>query len=180
MEFVAELHRSSEHCKFGNTMDNMLRDRVVCGIRDVRVQRRLLAESELNFKKAFEICQATELAHKNAQNLQNTQSSQKSAPMPIMALQSRSGGKKQSKGGVCYRCNSNQHQAADCCFKSADCHECGKKGHFAKACHIKPSSQTRQKGTKFAHNQHQSTHQVSTALEESVQEDQEGQTTPYG
>ena len=67
-EFVVELRRLSEHCKFGDTLDDMLRDRVVCGIRGVRLQRRLLAESELTFKKAFEICQATELAHKNAQS----------------------------------------------------------------------------------------------------------------
>ena len=144
-EFVAELPQLSEHCKFGDTLDDMLRDRVVCGIRDVHL-RRLLAESELTFKKAFEICQAMELAHKNAQNLQSTQSSQKSATMPIMALQSCSGGKKQSKGGVCYRCNSNQHLAADCRFKSADCRKCGKKGHIAKACRSKPTPQPKQKG----------------------------------
>ena len=179
-EFVAELRRLSEHCKFGDTLDDMLRDRVVCGIRDVRLQRRLLAESELTFKKAFEICQATELAHKNAQNLQSTQSSQKSATMPIMALQSRPGGKKQSKGGVCYRCNSNQHLAADCHFKSADCRKCGKKGHIAKACRSKPTQQPKQKGKNFAHNQHQSTHQVSTDPDESAQEDKEDQSAPYG
>ena len=169
----------------------MLRDRVVCGIRDVRLQRRLLAESELTFKKAFEICQATELAHKNTQNLQSTQSSQKSATMPIMTLQSRSGGRKQSKGGVCYRCNSNQHLAADCHFKSADCRKCGKNGHIAKACRTNtltltltltptPTPQPKQKGKNFTHNQPQSTHQVSTDLDESAQENQEDQSAPYG
>ena len=43
-EFVAELRRLSEHCKFEVTLDDMLRDRLVCGIRDVRIQRRLLGQ----------------------------------------------------------------------------------------------------------------------------------------
>ena len=39
--FVQKL---SDQCDFADTLDHMLRDRLVCGIRDVRVQRRLLAE----------------------------------------------------------------------------------------------------------------------------------------
>ena len=39
--FVQKL---SEQCDFANTLDHMLHDRLVCGIWDVRVQRRLLAE----------------------------------------------------------------------------------------------------------------------------------------
>ena len=39
--FVQKL---SEQCDFADTLDHMLRDRLVCGIWDVRVQRRLLAE----------------------------------------------------------------------------------------------------------------------------------------
>ena len=31
-EFIAELRRLSEHCKFEGTLDTMLRDRLVCGI----------------------------------------------------------------------------------------------------------------------------------------------------
>ncbi|XP_068742324.1 zinc finger MYM-type protein 1-like [Montipora capricornis] len=43
----------------------MLRDRLVCGISDDRIQRRLLAERELTFEKAVEIATATEMASKN-------------------------------------------------------------------------------------------------------------------
>ena len=41
--FLAELSYLSEHCEFGFTLDEMLRDRLVCGVRDIRIQRRLLA-----------------------------------------------------------------------------------------------------------------------------------------
>ena len=62
--FVAELRRLTEHCKFGDVMDEMLRDRLVCGINDSRIQCRLLAEPSLTFKK--ELAQAFESAEKNA------------------------------------------------------------------------------------------------------------------
>lgn len=48
-EFVAGLHRLSEHCQFGTTPEDMLRDRLVCGINDDRIQSGLLAERELAF-----------------------------------------------------------------------------------------------------------------------------------
>ncbi|KAL5500699.1 hypothetical protein EMCRGX_G012294 [Ephydatia muelleri] len=65
-QFWAELRRLSEYCEFGNTLNDMLRDRLVCGIRDIKLQRRLLAERGLTFAKAFELAQVAELAEKNA------------------------------------------------------------------------------------------------------------------
>ena len=72
-QFVAELRKFSEHCDFGNSLEDMLRDRLVCGIRDVRVQRRLLAEVGLIFAKAFGLAQMSELAEKNVQDLQHSE-----------------------------------------------------------------------------------------------------------
>ena len=45
--FLAELRRLSENCEFGATLDEMLRDRLVCGASDDKIQRRLLAEPNL-------------------------------------------------------------------------------------------------------------------------------------
>ena len=47
--FVSELRRLSEHCGFGESLEEMLRDRLVCGIADGRLQHRLLAEPNLTF-----------------------------------------------------------------------------------------------------------------------------------
>ena len=48
----------------------MLRDWIVCGIEDQKIQRRLLAEPELTFDKAFELALASKSADKNAKDLQ--------------------------------------------------------------------------------------------------------------
>ena len=75
-QFVAELRKLSEFCEFGDTLEDMLRDRLVCGIRDVKVQRRLLAEANLTFGKAFELAQVAELADKNVADLQRPQATE--------------------------------------------------------------------------------------------------------
>ena len=41
--YVAELHRLSEHCGYGEQLQEMLRDRLVWGIADAHCQQRLLA-----------------------------------------------------------------------------------------------------------------------------------------
>ena len=68
--FLAELRRLSEHCEFGITLDEMLRDRLVCGVRDIRIQRRLLAEPKLTLKRALDLSLAIEAADKDASEIQ--------------------------------------------------------------------------------------------------------------
>ena len=77
---VAELRNSSEHCEFGDQLEKMLRDRLVCGVNDERIQRRLLAESQLEFKKAMELSTAMETAEKNTRDLQNGNPSARENP----------------------------------------------------------------------------------------------------
>ena len=55
--FVSQLHSLSENCGFGDTLEDMLRDRLVCGIRDNAIQKRLLSEHDLNFAKAVQLAQ---------------------------------------------------------------------------------------------------------------------------
>ena len=38
-DFVAELRALAEFCNYGETLNDMLRDCIVCGVRDERIQR---------------------------------------------------------------------------------------------------------------------------------------------
>ena len=51
--FVSELCSIAKSCNFGDTLETMLRDRIVCGINDSIIQHRLLAEKGLSFKTAL-------------------------------------------------------------------------------------------------------------------------------
>ena len=54
-DFDAVLRKLAIHCQFGDTLQEMLRDRFVCGLRHDAIQRCLLSESDLTYKKALEI-----------------------------------------------------------------------------------------------------------------------------
>ena len=67
--YVAALKKLSTE---GDSLNEMIRDRLVCGVNDGRIQRRLLAEPDLTFKKAMDIAQAMEAADKNVQEIQGS------------------------------------------------------------------------------------------------------------
>ena len=51
-EYVAALRRIAEHCEYGSTLNDMLRDRLVCGIADNRVQDRFLHEVKPHLQRS--------------------------------------------------------------------------------------------------------------------------------
>ena len=62
--YVAVPKGLREHYGYGNQLNDMAHDRLVCSIGDVCIQYRLLQETELTYKKAYEIAQAMEVATK--------------------------------------------------------------------------------------------------------------------
>ena len=143
-QFLAELRNLARHCDYGRNLDDMLRDRLVCGINDGKIQRRLLAEKELTLKRTWEIIQAMESADKYADDLQ-----QDVHVKSVNAIQS------QKTDKFCYRCG-GKHQATACPFKEAECYACRKKGHIAKVCRSKPKV-THQQGMRH---KSENTHKV--------------------
>ena len=124
--FVSELRSLAEHCNFENTLEVMLRDRLVCGINDPNTQRRLLSEVNLTFQKAFEIAQGLESA---VQNLKTLQGSQVLPSEEIHKVE-----KIVSTHVSCYRCGKSNHSSFNCRFKTARCYNCGKFGHIKEVC----------------------------------------------
>ena len=75
--YVSELRSLAEFCNFGQTLEVMLRDRIVCGINDDAIQRRLLTEPGLTYKKSLEIAQNLEATSQNMRELHPTTTSSK-------------------------------------------------------------------------------------------------------
>ena len=155
-DFVAQLRRLSEHCNYGNTLELMLRDRLVCGCKDRRLQCKLLAEPDLTFKKAFKLAAAMESAERDAKDLQprtltpihkfmDSRSPQEPPKQPSSVTQ------------PCYRCG-GKHLSADCRFREANCNYCNKKGHISRVCRSKlrdsqrPDAKQKTGKTRTTHN----------------------------
>ena len=70
--YVAALCRLAEHCAFGDMLNEMLRDRVVCSIKNSAIQKQLLAKPEMTLMKAVSVTQATKLADTGVKELQSS------------------------------------------------------------------------------------------------------------
>ena len=124
-DYDAALRRLATHCRFGATLEEVLRDRLVCGLRHENIQRRLLSEVELTYAKAMDIARSMEAADKNTKSF-------KPSDPAIRSFSSQSPRTKERR--PCYRCGRSAHDPAECKFKDAECHHCGKRGHIAPAC----------------------------------------------
>lgn len=140
--FVARMRQLTEFCEFGGTLDEMLRDRLVCGVMDERIQRRLLTEVSLTFDKAYKIAQACESADENSKVLRPNTST---LTMEVHATQQVGQSQESDRrppSTDCYRCG-GKHALAKCRFRNVDCCHCGKKGHTARVCRSKRTQNCR-------------------------------------
>ena len=152
-EYLAELRKLATHCKFVNNLDEVLRDRLVCGLKSENIQKSLLAEDNLDLKRALEMAQGMEAANRNAQMLRENNPSasvmsddnisnsvaQMEEEIDRVGRFSRPQGTSGS-GKKCYRCGRSDHFAHNCVHKDTVCHNCKKCGHLARrVCHARGS-----------------------------------------
>lgn len=159
--FIAELRQLTEHCDFGGTLDDMLRDRLVCGIANNSIQRRLLAEPDLTLKKALELARAMETADKDVKDLQGPKSL--GIATEVHAVTHKRAGSASSVETPCHRCG-RKHSPHDCRHKSTVCHSCKKRGHLARMCRTRSASQGRHNSLR---DRPQKTHSVEAEEAES-------------
>ena len=137
-QFVTRLRDLASQCEYGDSAKEMIRDRLVCGVRDDTLQRTLLAVAKLTYDKAYELAVLHESAVQNSRLLSTstTTSVHYSGSTPTVSPPQDS----QSK--QCYRCGGN-HLAKTCRFKEFVCNFCSKKGHIQRVCQTRLRQQER-------------------------------------
>ena len=111
----------SEHCEFGDFLNDALCDRLVCGMNNSSIRRRLLTEKYLTLGKATSIALSLDISSQ-----ENELINIKREPD---AIQNILKGRRR-----CFRCDGEYHLANTCRYKNAICHKCKKTGHLAKVC----------------------------------------------
>ena len=134
--FVSELRSLTEFCNFGATLETMIRDRLVCGVNDVGIQKRLLSEPGLTYAKAVELAQSLESAAQNVKELKvKPEGRDPVQPNPRQEVHKLASSSSRRSVLTCYRCGKAGHVVAKCRFsKDVICHQCGKTGHLRRAC----------------------------------------------
>ena len=163
---LVELRRLARHCDYWTNLDDSLRDRFVCGLRNTATIKKLLAEKSLTFNAAVQTATAMETASKDATELGKTSASPsavhhldgpKSSDGKAKTQASSPSHKTASTAEKCYRCGRRGHKPADCRCIDMECHKCGRKGHISRACTQRPgakNSTQKSKGIRNAKQTH--------------------------
>ena len=141
--YAAVLKKYAERCKFDSFLEQALRDRFVCGLRNRAIQKKLLTEKDLTWKMAVDLANAMESADKQANALRQepTPSSvNKLDDYKHRATRRNNEPRKSNQGNnPCFRCGEN-HPPQSCRFKNQKCRFCKKQGHTEKVCKKKKAS----------------------------------------
>ncbi|XP_036001498.1 uncharacterized protein K02A2.6-like [Fundulus heteroclitus] len=147
--FITALHCLAEHCGYGPLHDEMVRDRLVVGLRDLRLSEQLQMDPELTLVKAVAKVKQSELIKKQQELLKtnfkaevvNTQlDSVHSKPQGGVRVKQNKWQPNQTfkKTRPCSRCGDTKgHAFLQCPAREVICNNCKKKGHFARVCKSK-------------------------------------------
>ena len=133
-QYMAEMRRLSQYCEYGDSLECMLPDHLVCGVNHNRTKQRLLSKgAALALQKAINISLSLESAIKQSAIIQN----ESNAAESVSKIDTKTSPKNQY--GKCYRC-AGQHNPKVCPFIDKECFFCKNKGHTSKVCRKKAKS----------------------------------------
>ena len=117
-----------ETCEFGSLKDDLIQDRLVCGIRDNGQRKKLLQEPKLTLEKCLDSCRAAEAAKLQVQDM----SSQSKESSEVNTLKSARPKSSPSMVDDCKFCGkSHERNREKCPAFGQIC-----KNHVASKCHL--------------------------------------------
>ena len=141
-EYMTALQELVQKCSFGTMEDELLRDRIVCGIRDGALRRQLLQRKALTLPQCRYMCRASEATAKQVKIMEKEDKIH-AVQQKTVTTASRFKTAKSSSGSTanCVYCGFGHKKGrSNCQAFGKTCMECGKMNHFAQVC--------RQKGQK--------------------------------
>ncbi|XP_064638291.1 uncharacterized protein LOC135494308 [Lineus longissimus] len=156
-EYCTQLKSLAQTCEFLNLKDELIRDRIVCGISDDGVRKKLLQQSKLTLKLCIDICRAAETTTAQVKAMKSSTSDS------VLKFSSRKSSKGSSRGQHNRgRGGSSKHDSKTQMTLKFDCRYCGYKhdkdrnkcpalnetcnlcnrvGHFSRKCHSRSAKE---------------------------------------
>ena len=147
--YVTRLRKLATSCECGELTDDLIRDRLVIGLKHNGDKVRLLREKNLDLKKAIQMCTTSEVAAQQMKKIQSAEDNTEDVKKfddkkkahrrrrfkNTPELQTKSSAEPRA-GFTCKYCGRQQRyvKRTDCPAFGKTCSKCGKKGHFSSVC----------------------------------------------
>ena len=161
--YYAALLRIAENCKFGDLEQSLVKDRIVVGVRDPALRKRLLYEKKLTLQKCLEMARSFEATNARLQSMSGAALSdadvnfvhkgkgrRRQKPKPKHSPSSgadaapwKAGSPSGATSGRhdrdsrCYYCGRQNHPRKDCPASESVCRKCNRRGHYQVVCKSK-------------------------------------------
>ena len=155
--YITTLRALAKTCEFGTLKDDLIRDRIVCGVREKGIRRKLLQESGLTLSKCVDICRANKATAAQLKDMAPGQTTEQEANAVNQNESSKKpktpkeNGKdpKDQLSAECKFCGNKHERKRDKCpAYEKTCSSCGKANHFAAKC-SKNSRESKKRSQKF-------------------------------
>ena len=149
--YATAVRTLADTCSFGNLKEEMIRDRLVCGISDNGLRKKLLQESQLTLEKCMDYCRAAEAANSQLKEISShgpdtvnylskpkkgkPQSQLQFRAQPKLGRNIASSANKEMIMRDCKYCGwRHERKKEECPAFGKTCHSCGGKDHFSNVC----------------------------------------------
>ena len=159
----AALLRIAENCKFGNIEQSLMKDRIVVGVRDPALRKRLLYKKKLILQKCFEMARSFEATSARLQSMfctalsdadvnfihkgkgrrrqkpkpkHSPSSGADAAPWKAGSPNGATSGR-HNRDSRCYYCGRQNHPRKDCPASELVCHKCNQSRFYQVVCKSK-------------------------------------------
>ncbi|UYV78480.1 hypothetical protein LAZ67_16001679, partial [Cordylochernes scorpioides] len=143
-EFITSLYKLADSCEFEGLHEQLIRDRIVVGVRDKALSERMQLDSKLTLEKAVKMVRQQEAVRQQQVDLQRPSTSQKVNQVKFNSKkqspkQQQQPSRKKEKSAKtrsrCPKCGGFTHREGQACrAEGQKCNLCSKTGHFANCC----------------------------------------------
>ena len=147
----------AEFCNYDALRDEMIRDRIVVGVRDSELSEKMQLKTTLTLETAVKMACENESVKRQQQVVRSEQDS-KTANLDTLGAKPKTGKifKKSRNPGYmvkqttkqnsvpetfCQRCGGPPHPKQECRAIQAVCYKCSRRGHFSRVCNTKGVSE---------------------------------------
>ncbi len=154
--FITALYGLAEHCNYGQLQNELIRDRLVVGLRNVSLSEKLQLDRDLTLETAITKTRQSEEVRRqqcdlrgenggaskcsnvdavHAKSYRKPKFPSKPQPQAQTPGKYKPNARPQQGSKACYRCGKMpSHGKSECPATDAVCHNCGKMGHYGKVC----------------------------------------------